>query len=58
MLHKCQDCGDLFIVSEWLHLCEHCGEAEYGKLELRERDEAIELWVLAARAMTGEYLED
>lgn len=57
-MHRCLDCNDLFTDSEWLHLCQFCGEAEYGKLELRERDEAIELWILAARVMTGEYLEE
>lgn len=46
MLRKCPECSVVFLVSEFAHLCNQCGEYLRQRIEkLHEVDDAIE-WVV------------
>lgn len=52
MLHKCFECGIVYLVSDYSHLCNLCGEYLRQRIErLHEIDDAVEWWRICSRAM-------
>lgn len=52
MLHKCENCAVLYLVSDHYHLCNPCGVQLQQQVErLYERDDVVEWWVVCSWAM-------
>lgn len=56
MLHKCQSCPQIYLVSEFHQLCNVCGEYLKQRIErVYEDDGAEEWWRICAQAMFNDY---
>lgn len=53
MLHRCSQCDQLFLVSNYRRLCNYCGEQLRQQLELQVDDGVKEWWRLAIEAEFG-----
>lgn len=54
MLHRCDGCRQLYLVSEFYRLCSLCGSLAQQQIEkLFEADDAVEWWRLLVEAMGG-----
>lgn len=58
MLHRCQECGITYLISDNAGICNGCAEYLRRRIEqLHETDDAIEWWRICSWAMTGEINE-
>lgn len=54
MLHKCTECSQLYLVSQFPKLCDACGDYLQHRIErLYESDESVEFSVIAGMAQHG-----
>lgn len=57
MLHKCQSCAQIYLVSDYTFLCNWCGSERQKQIEkLLERDNAVEWTTLVSVIAHGEQV--
>lgn len=58
MLHRCQECGITYLVSDNAGICNGCADYLRKRIEqLHEQDGAVEGWQVACRVASGEQPE-
>lgn len=58
MLHKCENCQRIYLVSDYNFLCDHCGQERQRMIwQLSAPDDAVEWWRLSAQVSHGEQLQ-
>lgn len=58
MLHRCEQCDVVYLVSEHSHLCNYCGQRLQEQIQkLSEYDGAVEWWQVACQVASGEQPE-
>lgn len=55
MLHKCKECAQLYLISEFYEICNVCGQYLQRRIERLHEVDSAESWiVLMSRAVHGE----
>lgn len=57
MLHRCDSCKQLYLTSEFIYVCNYCGEQRQRLIErVSESDGAVEWWQVAVVIASGEQM--